>query len=124
MFRCLALAATCVGLQFIDPAKSGILDSLFLGLHPYGQAIIIRLIKWGLAAWATVEANAVLNTWAENRWAWKNDRNDWDWPNEVAVVTGGSAGIGACVVKQLVSHGIQVAVLDIGPLSSQFTDGE
>lgn len=115
------LAATCIGLQLVDPATIDIADSLLLGLH---QATIIRLIKWGLAAWTAVEANAVLNSWAENRWAWKNDKSDWDWPSEVAVVTGGSAGIGACVVKKLVAYGIKVVVLDIGPLSSQFTDGE
>lgn len=120
MFRCLTLAATCIGLQLVDPAAIGISDNLPFGLH---QAIVIRLIKWGLAIWTAVEANTVLNRLAENRWSWSNDKSGWNWPNEVAVVTGGSAGIGACVVKKLVSHGIKVAVLDIGPLSSQFTDG-
>jgi len=96
-------------------------NSLFLG---FDHTTIIRFVKWGLAAWATVEADSVLNRWAENRWMQNSDRGDWDWPNEVAVVTGGSGGIGACVVKKLISHGIKVAVLDIGPLSSQFTDGE
>lgn len=121
MFRCLTLAATCIGLQFIDPAAVDISDSLPLGLH---QATAVRLIKWCLAAWTAVEANGVLNKLAENRWSWKNDKSNWDWSNEVAVVTGGSAGIGACVVKKLVSRGIKVAVLDIGPLSNQFTDGK
>lgn len=39
------------------------------------------------------------------------------------MVTGGSAGIGACVAKKLVSHGVKVAVLDVGPLSDSFTTG-
>ncbi|KAH6633390.1 hypothetical protein C7974DRAFT_170488 [Boeremia exigua] len=121
MIWCLTLAAACVGLQLVDPATFGILDSLPFGLH---QATIFRLIKWGLVAWTTVETNSVLNSWAENRWIRNSAKNDWDWPNEVAVVTGGSAGIGACVVKKLTSYGIKVAVLDIGPLSSQFTDVE
>lgn len=121
MFRCLALAAACIGLQRVDPAAIGIPDSLPLGLH---HATILRLIKWGLAAWTAVEANDVLNRLAENRWSWTSDKSNWTWPNEVAVVTGGSAGIGACVVKKLVSHGVKVAVLDIGPLSNQFTDGK
>ena len=54
---------------------------------------------------------------------WKNDKSAWRWTSEVAVVTGGSAGIGACVVKELVSHGIKVAVLDVGPLCELFTEG-
>lgn len=121
MLRCLALIATCIGLQFTDPSTLGIPDSLLFGLR---QATIVHLIKWGLGAWALLEANGVLNSWAENRWAWSSDKSDWDWPKEVAVVTGGSAGIGACAVKKLVAHGIRVAVLDIGPLSNQFTDGK
>lgn len=121
MFRFLTLAATCVGLQIVDLSTFSSADNALLGLQ---QATIVRLLKWGLAAWATVEANSVLNSWAESRWMRNSGKDDWDWPNEVAVVTGGSGGIGACVVKKLVSHGIKVAVLDVGPLSSQFTDGQ
>ncbi len=121
MLRCLALAVTYVGLQLVDTASFSIPESLTLGMQ---QVTFLRLIKWILVAWATVEANAALNNLAENRWSWKNDKHDWVWPNEVAVVTGGSAGIGACVVKKLVSYGIKVAVLDISPLSSDFTVGE
>lgn len=87
------------------------------------NGVLIRSLQLFSYAWMAVEINAVLNSWAENRWIWKSDRSDWNWPSEVAVVTGGSAGIGACVVKRLVSHGIKVAVLDIGPLSGHFTDG-
>ncbi|KAF1930100.1 NAD(P)-binding protein [Didymella exigua CBS 183.55] len=121
MFRCLTLAATWIGLQLVNPTAIGIPDDLPLGCQ---QVIVFRLIKWGLAAWTTFEANAVLNKLADNRWSWRNDRSNWHWSKEVAVVTGGSAGIGACVVQKLVSHGVKVAVLDIGALSSQFTDAE
>jgi NAD(P)-dependent dehydrogenase (short-subunit alcohol dehydrogenase family) len=38
------------------------------------------------------------------------------WDSEIAVVTGGSSGIGAEIVKCLVRKGVQVAVLDIQPL--------
>jgi NAD(P)-dependent dehydrogenase (short-subunit alcohol dehydrogenase family) len=54
---------------------------------------------------------------------WKTDKSIWDWKHEVAVVTGGSAGIGGCMVKKLTSHGIRVAVLDVSPLSEIFTKG-
>ena len=121
MFRCLSLAAVCIGLQLVDPVSLGLPGSLSLGLQ---QTTLVYFLKWCLAGWATVEANAVLNSWAENKWIWGSCKNDWDWPNEVAVVTGGSAGIGACAVKKLISHGIRVAVLDVGPLSNQFTDSE
>lgn len=86
-------------------------------------ATIDWCIKCILALGAASEANALLNTWAENRWAWRNEKSGWDWKNEVAVVTGGSNGIGACVVKKLVSHGIKVAVLDVAPLANDFSKG-
>lgn len=37
----------------------------------------------------------------------------WDWVKEVAVVTGGSSGIGLETVKGLAKAGIKVAILDI-----------
>jgi 3-oxoacyl-ACP reductase-like protein len=112
MLRSLAALTTCIGLQLVDLSLLGLTNS-----------ILIRSLKLLSYAWIVVELNAVLNSWAENRWRWTNDKSNWNWRSEVAVVTGGSAGIGACVVKKLVLHGIKVAVLDIGPLSSQFTDG-
>jgi all-trans-retinol dehydrogenase (NAD+) len=80
-------------------------------------------LTWSFTLWAAVEVNAVLNRWAENKWLWKNDTSAWEWKNEIAVVTGGSQGIGACVVKGLVSHGIRCAVLDVAPLSEDFSKG-
>lgn len=82
-----------------------------------------RLIRWALALWLAREANSVLTAWAENRWQFKDDKSMWHWERELAVVTGGSGGIGALVVKKLVSHGLTVAVLDVEPLSDVFHKG-
>lgn len=80
-------------------------------------------LKWTLSLWALFELNWALNRWAERRWRFTTDKSAWDWKREVAVVTGGSAGIGAFVVKKLTLHGIRIAVLDISPLSDVFTQG-
>jgi all-trans-retinol dehydrogenase (NAD+) len=78
------------------------------------------ILTWVLAAGFLWAVNARLNQWAENRWIWKDDKSAWRWRFELAVVTGGSKGIGAQVVKKLVSYGIKVAILDIEPWSDEF----
>ncbi|KAF1831532.1 NAD(P)-binding protein [Decorospora gaudefroyi] len=100
-------------------------DYLNFGRLSHSQTVTLQwYLGWILPAWALVDFNSLLNRWAENRWIWRPDKSSWDWKREVAVVTGGSAGIGACVVKKLASHGIRVAVLDVSPLSEAFTQDE
>ncbi|KAF1977391.1 NAD(P)-binding protein [Bimuria novae-zelandiae CBS 107.79] len=96
----------------------------FLPLSGDPYALLIRVLKWTLAACLIREINSMLNAWAENRWLVTNDKSSWQWNQELAVVTGGSNGIGAAVVKELVSHGVKVAVLDIQSLSEAFQNDE
>ena len=51
-----------------------------------------------------------------------NYSNDvYDWKKEVVVVTGGSDGIGAIVVKLLAEREVKVAVLDVQELQFEGT---
>ncbi|KAI3318856.1 NAD(P)-binding protein [Xylariaceae sp. AK1471] len=59
--------------------------------------------------------NRILSTMAANSWRLTAGKG-WDWPNEIAVVTGGSSGIGKDIVEKLVALGVRVAVLDIQDL--------
>lgn len=85
--------------------------------------LLSRVLRWILVVCLVYEVNSTLNAWAENRWLFTSDKSSWQWTQELAVVTGGSNGIGAAVVKELVSHGVKVAVLDIQPLSEAFQNG-
>ena len=83
---------------------------------PQSQQGLIISLKCVLALGLTNQANALLTTWARNNWQLKTGQVPWKWTEEVAVVTGGSNGMGALVVKGLAAKGLKVAVLDIQPL--------
>lgn len=85
--------------------------------------LLAWVLKWALAGGLVLEINSLLNAWAENRWMLTSDKSSWQWNKELAVVTGGSHGIGAAVVNHLTSHGVRVAVLDIQPLSEAVQNG-
>ena len=68
-------------------------------------------------AGALFSVNRILNTGSLNNWV-KADSQSWD--HEIAVITGGSSGIGASVVQQLLERepGTRVVVIDFCPLES------
>jgi all-trans-retinol dehydrogenase (NAD+) len=121
MIRCLMLIAACIALHRAGPSLLNLGDRLPL---TWTQTETLQwYLQWSLALWAVYDFNSMLNRWAENRWSFQNDKSAWNWEKEIAVVTGGSQGIGACVVKKLAFHGINCAVLDVAPLSETFTTG-
>lgn len=78
--------------------------------------------------------NRKLSDLAHNKWQWdpKTDpfmrfaaeAKKWNWPEEVAVLTGGSDGIGSYVAEGLAAHGAKVAILDIQPPTERIRDRE
>ncbi|KAI0136795.1 hypothetical protein BJ170DRAFT_30908 [Xylariales sp. AK1849] len=62
-----------------------------------------------------------LSNWALNNWRLSPQRVC-DWKREIAVVTGGSSGIGQKLVEGLVRKGTRVAVLDVQPLPTSMQD--
>jgi hypothetical protein len=68
--------------------------------------------KWlqAFAIWAVADklfrflGKGVMNNWTNDTY---------DWSREIVVVTGGSDGIGACIVKLLSERKIKIVVLDI-----------
>lgn len=121
MIRCIILVVACIVLHVAQPSVLNLADNLHFANAQ--TASLVLYLEWGLAFWAVSDCNAALNRWAENRWMWSPDTSNWNWENEVAVVTGGSNGIGAGIAKELTTHGIKVAVLDVVPLSGSFTAG-
>lgn len=122
MMRCALLSLGSVVLRIIDPSALSLGGRI--GLSYNQLATLHWYLKWGLPLWALFDFNSFLNRLAANRWTLQSGKARWNWSKEIAVVTGGSGGIGACVVKRLVAQGIQVAVLDVVPLAESFSDAE
>ena len=70
------------------------------------------VLKVVLALGVVRVLNRTLNTMAHNSWRLSKAQG-WDWPTEIAVITGGSSGIGKDMVDKLVALKVRVAILDI-----------
>lgn len=83
---------------------------------PQSSAITALRVLVALGLIRTV--NGALNTIASNSWR-LGAAKGWNWSNEIAVVTGGSSGIGKGIVERLVALGVRVAVFDIQDLPKE-----
>ncbi|POR35277.1 Short-chain dehydrogenase/reductase 2 [Tolypocladium paradoxum] len=79
------------------------------------EAVLQVLLGLGLVRCV----NNALNSMAANCWRMRAAKG-WDWPKEVAVVTGGCSGIGYGIVERLVRRQVKVAILDIQDLPKSF----
>ncbi|KAF2758468.1 estradiol 17-beta-dehydrogenase [Pseudovirgaria hyperparasitica] len=82
--------------------------------------ILVTVLKFLVPLGVVSLINNVLNGWALRNWKWSSDSTkDWVWGQEVAVITGGSNGIGAATAERLALRGVKVAVLDVMDLSAE-----
>ncbi|KAK1087762.1 hypothetical protein LTR33_000883 [Friedmanniomyces endolithicus] len=70
-------------------------------------------LKWLSILGLTRLANRLLNDLAENNFRLSSERHRYDWPREIALVTGGTGGFGSLICKALAAKGITVICVDI-----------
>lgn len=78
---------------------------------PYDESTVKTALQVLLGLGVVRNVNSKLNDLAQNNWRW-GAAPGWDWPKEIAIVTGGSSGIGLGIVERFAAKGIKVAVLD------------
>lgn len=106
---------------FLEKAPQETLHSLLERVHlpPDHDLSRVKLalqVLVGLGAIRTI--NRKLSQMAANSWRW-GAAPGWNWPKEIAVVSGGCSGIGLGITHELLRKGIKVAVFDIQPLPKE-----
>lgn len=77
--------------------------------HDIALSRLKYLFYFGLVRWLNgILSRQVLNNWQPAKY---------DWNREIAVVTGGSDGIGKHIALLLAEQGVEIAILDIQPLT-------
>lgn len=92
------------------------------GYLPVGSAASMQSIRpWlqGLAiASLCLSVNDWLNKWSANNWT-ETSSDDWNWQEEIVLITGGSSGIGASIAQQLLERNslTTIVIVDYVPLT-------
>ncbi|KAK0714096.1 hypothetical protein B0T26DRAFT_651161 [Lasiosphaeria miniovina] len=91
------------------------LGALLSRVTPDDYSTAMTVLKVAVALGVIGKVNSTLSTMAHNSWR-LGPAKGWDWPKEIAVVTGGASGIGKDTTLKLAALGVRVAVLDIQDL--------
>ncbi len=73
----------------------------------------ITVLKWLCAIGVARNIHIWLSNLAQNNFRLRSEKHRYNWPNEVAVVTGAASGFGALITKGLAAQGINVMAVDI-----------
>lgn len=78
-----------------------------------------KALRVGAALTLVIGTNRLLTQLALNN---LSRTHDWDWSEDIVMVTGGCNGIGELVCRKLASHGIKVVAVDLQPPQVPFPD--
>lgn len=90
-----------------ESTRSTILDNFRCSSRQFHVTVVIVTLLGILSA-----THQFLNLYASRNWILRPP-SCWKWDFEIAVVTGGSSGIGEAIVEGLLRKGVRVAILDV-----------
>ncbi|KXS99205.1 hypothetical protein AC579_7831 [Pseudocercospora musae] len=74
---------------------------------------IITALKWLVAIGVVKDLNKRLSELAQNNFRLRSEKHRYNWPTEVAVITGANGGFGSLMSKDLAARGVNIMALDI-----------
>jgi all-trans-retinol dehydrogenase (NAD+) len=82
-------------------------------LDPAFQSFVLGCALVGVS----LRINDWLNKWSANNWT--ADLLDWNWDDEIVLITGGSGGIGASIAQRLITQNTKtkVVIVDYAPMA-------
>ena len=111
-------------LLLLTSAPSNLRETLLGSFRsPETAEKVILTLKWLFAIGLVSKLNNWLNDVAANNWLWREEKLKWTWSREIAVLTGGSSGIGALTAQGL-ARKMKVVVLDVQALPQHLKDRE
>lgn len=121
--------ATLIKYVFLNPVITGpLLYILSYGPADIRQPLLHALDQWVpfttlerayvvLKALFALGLYRILNDFfselAQNNFRWRSEKHRYDWPKEIAVVTGAASGFGKLISKGFAANGLKVVALDI-----------
>lgn len=73
----------------------------------------VTALKWLLGLGLVRVVNRFLSELAQNNFRFRSEKHKYDWPREIAVVTGAASGFGRLISEGFAAKGIKVMALDI-----------
>lgn len=100
-------------------APPQIREPILANLTKYASSSIIEkgitALKTLFALGLARKLHLYLTELAQNNFRFTSEASKYDWPNEIALVTGAAGGIGAAIVTDLADKGLKVIAVDIAP---------
>lgn len=93
--------------------RESLLNQLKQYISPANITRAITALKWLLAIGLVRDSHAWLSELAQNNFRLSSEKHRYDWPREIAVVTGGTGGFGSLMCKELAAKGVNVMCIDI-----------
>ncbi|EMD00883.1 hypothetical protein BAUCODRAFT_118611 [Baudoinia panamericana UAMH 10762] len=73
----------------------------------------ITALQWLTALGLASRASAFMSELAQNNFRFQSERHRYNWPKEVAIITGAASGFGALMSKSLAEKGVNIVAIDI-----------